>query len=118
MTHWKAALAAAMIFASATAPAMAQGRDGDDWRISFRNSSTYGVTAFATQRANGSWSNNWLRGRVLPGQNIPMTFGDRTDTRCAVRTRVTFDNGEYFEQSINYCNKSALIVTDETIRSQ
>lgn len=116
MALWKAAIAAAMMFGSA--PAMAQGRDGDDWRISFRNSSTYGVTAFATQRANGSWSSNWLRGRVLPGQNLAMTFGDRTDTRCEVRTRVTFDNGEYFEQVINYCNRSALIVTDETIRSQ
>ena len=116
MTFWKAALAAGMMFASTTA--MAQGRDGNDWRINFRNSSTYGVTGFATQRANGSWGGNWLRGRILPGQNVPMTFGDATDTRCSVRTRVTFDNGEYFEELIDYCNKSTLIVTDETIRSQ
>lgn len=111
MRIWKAAIAAGVLLCASTALA----QDGNDWKFNFQNNSTYGVTAFATQLPSGQWSQNWLSGRLLAGQSKALAFQDSSDTRCKVLTRVTFDNDEYFEDSLDYCNKSTVTVTDSAM---
>lgn len=111
MTVLKTAIAASLIFVGSTA--MTQ--DRNDWAFEFRNNSGYAVTQINTRRPDGSWSTNWLRSRIAAGARVNLEFYDANDTRCEVVTRVTFANDEYFEDSVDYCNKDVVIVTDDAM---
>lgn len=107
-----AAAAAGMLFTGSAALALTQ--DGDDYSFQLTNRSPVAITQFNTKRSNGSWSSNWLRTQVAPGQVRAMRF-NTGDDRCEVVTRVTFADESYFEDTVNYCGANAISVTDDTM---
>ena len=109
MGLWMAAAAAGLMFATSGAT-----DDGDDYAFNLVNASSVAVTQLNTKRTDGSWSANWLRVRVLPGTTQAMRFAEG-DTRCEIVTRVTFADDTYFEDTVDYCGKETLRVSNRTM---
>ena len=89
------------------------GADGDDFAFDLFNDTKVAVTQLNTKLPNGKWSSNWLKVRVGPGISTPLRFTDPNDTRCEIQTRVTFADGSYFDDTVSYCNKDTLMVTND-----
>ena len=89
------------------------GADGDDFAFDLFNHTKVAVTQLNPKLPDGRWSSNWLKVRVGPGISTPLRFTDPNDTRCEIQTRVTFADGSYFDDTLNYCNKDTLIVTND-----
>ncbi len=96
-----------------TAGAAAAG-DGDDYEFVLVNRSSVPITQF-NGYAGGAWSSNWLSTRVAPGGRQTLRFNDDATEDCSVRTRVTFADGSYFEDVVDYCGISSVIVSEDTI---
>ncbi|HEY0114703.1 MAG TPA: hypothetical protein VGB54_03175 [Allosphingosinicella sp.] len=110
MKLWMAAAAAGLMFAGSTAIA----QDGDDYAFDLYNASSVPVTQLNTRMPSGAWSSNWLRTQVRPGESRPMRFTGGDD-RCEIVTRVTFADDSYFEDTVDYCNKETLTVSNRTM---
>ncbi len=82
--------------------------------LAFRlfNSSRVPITNFVMLSASGSSSKNWLR----PGESVaPQAFRNMnfaTGSACRHNTQITFANGARLNQSIDYCRKDILYVSD------
>ena len=87
--------------------------DNDDYAFDLFNHTQVAVTQLNTKLTNDQWSRNWLSTAVRPGESRPMRFNASNDDRCEIRTRVTFQDGSYFDGTVDYCGKETLIVTED-----
>lgn len=91
-------IAAALLAAVAiSAPASAS-----DYAFRLHNRANgYTINGFYTYQ-NGRWSENWLDGRVRPGQSVDMDwFSNQGD--CVVPFRVSWDNYGADDFKIDWC---------------
>ena len=105
----------ALGLAFAAAPASAQA-DGDYYTFDLVNqTSGYTILTFQTGRPNGTYSPDWMPTRVLEaGDNVAMRFYDSEDA-CEYYVKVTFDDGDVFEERLDFCNLEYVVVTDDGI---
>lgn len=96
-----AALAAGLALASTAARAA-------DFLLVNRTSEA--VLSFqVAPRGGGSWSRNWLRAPLQPGDALPMTFRF-ADHDCWVSNRIVMESGATFMDGGNICAVSRLFV--------
>jgi len=110
------AAVAALTMLAASAPAMAQA-DGDYFTFDLYNGSSYTILTFQTGEPNGTYSQDWLPGRILAsGDSVPMRFYD-SDDACQYYVKVVFAEGGEFEQQFNFCELESVLVTDTGIET-
>lgn len=96
----------------------ASANDGDDFTFNLINKSSVPAIQFFTARKDGSWSRDWLKTPIESGETRKLSFYDKTDQRCEVRTRVVFGDASEFDTKVDYCGKSAVVVTDKNLFTQ
>jgi hypothetical protein len=106
-----AAIGAALMFA----PVAQAADDGDDYKFVLINKSTVDAIQFFTTKKAGGWSNDWLKLPIKPGEKRPLTFFKSDDDRCTIKTRIVFADKSEFNNDVDYCGISSVIVTDETM---
>ncbi len=106
---------AGMMLAASTGAASAQA-DGDYYTFDLHNeTSGYTILTFQTGRPNGTYSQDWMPTRVLEaGDSVAMRFYDSEDA-CEYWVKVVFDDGDEFEQKLDFCELEYVVVTDEGI---
>ena len=99
-----------LVFAAAvTQPSLA----GDHWKFQVVNKSQTAAIEFRTQQ-DGTWSSNWIKDRIEPGDTFNMDFGtDKGD--CTVRTQIRFTDGTYFDADVDYCKVSTLNIFENKL---
>lgn len=85
----------------AATPSLA--RDGDPYTFEVVNGTTAEATGIYLMMRNGQYSRNILTTR-LPTPGVRMfRFPNNDDDRCEIRLKVTFSDGDVFEQVIDFC---------------
>ncbi|MAU99073.1 MAG: hypothetical protein CMP81_24855 [Fulvimarina sp.] len=90
----------------------------DDWSFNFFNDSRQTVTQISTIQRNGEWSRNWLREPMDRGTGLTLSFKDKGDTRCKVRTYVKFTDGSFYDREIDYCGIAIVRVTSKRLTTE
>ena len=104
-------LAAACVFVAL--PATAQ--DGDDWAFSAYNASLATIRQINMRQVNGTrWSTSFLRNTLAPHAEVALRFKPE-DTECEYFVRVTWTNGYYVEDTVNFCDMTYLMVDADNI---
>jgi len=104
------ALGAIALLACA-APVSAQSSDGDAYTFDLVNSSPWTVLTFQTQRPSGQWSQDWIPTRVVePGDTVNMRFNATSDL-CEYPVRITFTDGDVWEENIDFCDLEYVYVS-------
>lgn len=101
-----------------TASARADNLRDDDWSFNFFNDSRLAVTQINTMNRNGKWSRNWLRSRMSSGTGLTLSFYDKSDNRCEVRTYVKFTDDSFYDEVIDYCGIAIVRVTDRELTTE
>ena len=105
------ALAAALVVTAAPATA----RDGDPFTLEVVNGTTAEVTGMWIRLSNGGWGENWIR-TPLPTPGYRTLRFRSTDTRCEVRVRVNFSDGDVFEENVDVCSIDGLLFENDGIK--
>lgn len=104
-----AALAAALL--ACAAPATAQ----SDFPFRLHNRSQgWTITGFQTFQG-GSWSRNWLDGRIAAGEHANMDWHSNAGN-CTVRFRVTWEGYGSEEFRADFCRLKNLYMMNEGFR--
>ncbi|WAP69409.1 hypothetical protein [Jiella pelagia] len=90
----------------------------NDWSFNFFNDSRQAVTQISTIQRNGEWSRNWLREPMDRGTGLTLSFKDKGDTRCSVRTYVKFSDGSFYDRDIDYCGIAIVRVTSKRLTTE
>ena len=107
------ALSAFALFACA-APASAQA-DGDYYTFDLVNQSDYTVMTFKTGEPGGTYSEDWMPTRILAsGDDVAMRFYD-SEKACEYYVKVTFEDGDAWEEKLDFCDLEYVVVTNEGI---
>lgn len=105
------ALAGALALCAAPASA----GDGDQFTFEVVNGTTAEVTGMWLRLTNGGWGDNWVRSPIAtPGVRM-MRFRD-TDARCSIRVRVTFSDGDVFEDDVDFCTIDGILLENDGIK--
>ncbi|WP_428151190.1 hypothetical protein [Brevundimonas sp.] len=105
---------AALALLAGAAPASAQA-DGDYFTFDLVNQSDYTILTFKTGEPGGTYSEDWMPTRILEsGDNVAMRFYD-SDDACDYYVKITFTDGDAWEQRLNFCDLEYVVVTNEGI---
>lgn len=101
--------AAACLFASSAAA-----RDGDPFTLEITNTTTAQVTGVYVLQTNNAWSANALRNRVPTPGSVIIRFAP-TDPRCEVKLRITFSDGDVYEEMVDLCSNDGILLENTGI---
>ncbi len=82
--------------------------------FNFFNDSSYVVNDFRTRSSNGSWSDNFLKQRLAPGEGLTLRAAYLSN--CDIAVGIRFTTGQVIERRLNFCGRATVHVTDQGIR--
>jgi len=90
---------------------VAQGAAAADFVLVNRTNQAILAFQIEAQGQQNSYSTNWLRGPLMPGYAVAMSF--RSDEHyCLIRHKMIFEGGAVRRGEVNICTATKLVVGD------